>query len=147
MMPPPCAAAASASMGLGAGGKIRQQIHADHRPLTDYELDDAETCHLHILAAATWRAWTGEDPPERPPSAELYARHGLPWFDHYADGPVLGAGSLLRSIKSIFRVAEEQGETLPGDEEVSTAPLPPLPVVYLGPLERPDVVRGSRGEA
>ncbi len=143
--PPPCAApsaAAPGAMGLGAGGRMKQEIFHDPRPLDDYALDLGEACFVHVLNSQAWRACTGEDPPQPPVTADEYRRYNLPWFDYYRDDAraVEGSGILAR-IKSVFAIAKEkQSSVFAGDPS-----LPDLPVVHLGPADRPDSVRGWRG--
>lgn len=145
-MPPPMAAApagaAGGAMGLGAGGRMKQSIFHDPRPLDDYDLEGAEACFLHVLNSAMWRAIAHEAPPQPPVTAEEYSRHGLPWFDYYRDDlqAIRGSG-ILAKLKSVFAVAAEKEAPVFQDE----GPMPALEVVHLGPSASPNSVRGWRG--
>lgn len=144
-IPPPCAAPAPAmggAMGLGAGGRMKQEIYRDTYALADYALDLGEACFVHVLNSQVWRACTGEAPPQPPVTAVQYRQYNLPWFDYYRDDAEAVPGSgLLARLKSVFAIArEKQSSAFAGD-----ASLPDLPVVHLGPSERPDSVRGWRG--
>jgi hypothetical protein len=54
-------------MGLGAGGRMRQEIYPDP----------------HGADSLSFREITGMEPPPTPVSAEHYTRLGLPWFRLY----------------------------------------------------------------
>ena len=55
-----------AAMGLGAGGRMRQEVYADDRPLADYDQRGARRVFVHLCSAAQWTAITGEVPPPTP---------------------------------------------------------------------------------
>ena len=48
-------------------------------------------CFVHILNSVQFLTATGNEPPQRPPTAREYTEAGLPWFDHYG-GDLRGAG-------------------------------------------------------
>ena len=75
-------------MGLGAGGRMRQEVYADDRPLADYDESGARRVFVHLCSAAQWTAITGEVPPPTPVDRDAYVRAGLPWFDFYTPTPV-----------------------------------------------------------
>lgn len=82
----------SIGLGAGAGGRMRQEVYADYRQLTDYEDSDARRVFVHLCSAAQWTAITGEVPPPTPVGRDAYVRAGLPWFDYYdADAKDLAA--------------------------------------------------------
>ena len=70
-------------MGLGAGGRMRQEVYADDRPLADYDESGARRVFVHLCSAAQWAAITGEVPPPTPVDRDAYVSAGLPWFDYY----------------------------------------------------------------
>ncbi|WP_407688538.1 hypothetical protein [Mycobacterium sp. HUMS_1102779] len=124
--------APSASMGLGAGGRMRQEVYSDHRPLADYDEDDARRVFVHLCSAAQWTAITGEVPPSTPVDRDAYVDAGLPWFDYYdADAQDLAPSKILSNVKSV-------GKKL-GTEEDSFVPVDPETVVTIGGVS-PDVV-------
>ena len=108
--PAPQAMAAGAppggmEMGLGAGGRMRQQLYPDpHGPET-WDAARAARVFVHIANSQLFREITGLAPPETPVSAQTYAQHGLPWYDLYDEhlGDVGAAGPLagLRSVKEM----------------------------------------------
>jgi hypothetical protein len=128
-------------MGLGAGGRMHQRLEEDPHDLADWDLRATERVFVSIIHAEHWLALTGQAPPTAPPSAEAYARAGLPWFAlHGGDRPALpGAGALRRLLSVAERHAAQTGQTLPGSQDVQTGP-----PVRLGGTGR-GKVRGVRG--
>ncbi|MBX7435247.1 hypothetical protein JDV09_24560 [Mycobacterium sp. Y57] len=118
-------APAGASMGLGAGGRMRQEVYADERPLSDYDQSGARRVFVHLCSAAQWTAITGEVPPPTPVDRDTYVRAGLPWFDFYdADARDLDASEILSRVESV-------GKKL-GTEEKPFVPVNPNTVIALG---------------
>jgi hypothetical protein len=127
-LPAPCAAP---SMGLGAGGRMRQEVYADRRPLSDYDEDRSWRVFVHLCSAAQWTAITGEVPPATPVDRDAYVEAGLPWFDYYdADAQDLAATEVLKNVKSV-------GEWF-GEGEMPFVPVDPAKVV---------TVKGTPGDA
>ena len=124
--------APSASMGLGAGGRMRQEVYSDHRPLADYDEDGARRAFVHLCSAAQWTAITGEVPPSTPVDRDAYVDAGLPWFDFYdADARDLAPSKILSNVKSVYKRL--------GTEKDSFVPVDPKTVVTIGGVS-PDVV-------
>ena len=142
---PPQAAAAPRSalfdMGLAPGGKMRQEIYEDQRPLGHWDLDHGSRCFVHIANSLSWRAITGEAPPTAPFTAKEYSKHHMPWFDYYGgDKKALGGTSTLKGLKSVFQMGRKKGEhPLPENESVD-----PSPVVQVGPKVSSAQVREGR---
>ncbi|AKS31492.1 hypothetical protein [Mycolicibacterium goodii] len=129
-------APAGADMGLGAGGRMRQEVYADERPLTDYADGDALRVFVHLCSAAQWTAITGEVPPSTPVDREAYVRSGLPWFDYYdADARDLAASEVLSRVKSV-------GEKLEIDDD-PFVPVKPGTVVPIGGASADTVTDGT----
>lgn len=129
----------SAEMGLGAGGRIHQSIEEDPYSLEDWDQRATQRVFVTLWHASRWRTLTGERAPTAPPSAQDYARAGLPWFEHYGRGaePLPGSDRLA-GAKSVGTLhSEKTGATLPGSNDVAT----PTPV-RLGPgANRPREIR------
>jgi hypothetical protein len=60
---------ACASMGLGAGGEIRQSIETPVESPENWELQTSASAWVHIANSVEWQQITGERPPILPPSA------------------------------------------------------------------------------
>jgi len=75
------AAPMAMSMGLGAGGRMRQEIYADEHGVDTWEPAPADTVHIDLVDALAFAALTGLEAPPPVVDADTYTRHGLPWFD------------------------------------------------------------------
>lgn len=116
--------AGGAVMGLGAGGRMRQEIYADERPLSAYDETRSWRVFVHLCSAAQWTAVTGEVAPPTPTDRETYVRHGFPWFDYYdADRPDLAGSETLAHVKTVADML--------GDEEAPFIPVDPETVIKL----------------
>lgn len=108
------------SMGLGEGGRMKQQVFEDPYGLSEWDTKHTNRCFVHLANSMTWRAITREDPPTVPLTAVEYTQYGMPWFDHYAEAPALKGTKTLRKVKSIKQVgAKKKIPVLPENESVS----------------------------
>lgn len=114
----PCAP----SMGLAPGGRMHQEIYKDPYGLSDWDMNVASRCFVHIANSLTWRCITGENPPMPPFTAKEYEYYGLPWFEYYdGDAEALEGSSVLGKLKSIAAIgAEKKDVPLPENESVET---------------------------
>lgn len=116
-------------MGLGAGGRMRQQIYQDKRPLADWDAELAKRCFVHLCNSAVWREITGNPPPQPPLTAVEYKRAGLPWFAYYDESAAaaLPGSDRLRTVKSVAQIGKSKGEApLPGEGPVTVGKVIPL---------------------
>lgn len=106
-----CAPPTGAAMGLGAGGRMKQEIYTDERSVGDYDESVAQRVFVHLCSAAQWSAITGEVPPPTPVDREWYVRAGLPWFDYYdADAQDLAPSAKLAHVRPIGEVLKDDAE-------------------------------------
>jgi hypothetical protein len=99
-MPPP--------MGLGAGGRIRQKVHADPHGVDTWDLSRAAAISIRLMDPVTFTQATGRAVPPTPIDATTYARLGLPWFDLYEeDAREAAANGAFRDLKSVRKGADE----------------------------------------
>ena len=119
---------AEPAMGLGAGGLMRQAIHEDPYDLEDWDMRATERVFVTLVHASEWKSLTGEPAPTHPPSAEEYARSGLPWFEHFArDQKSLSGSETLAKVKSVGETFEAKtGLPLPKSEDVAIGTPTPL---------------------
>lgn len=108
-------------MGLAPGGRMKKEIFDDRFALEDWETRQTSRCFVHLANSMVWQAITGESPPQPPPTAADYSRHGLPWLDCYGRDPALEGSSVLAKLKSVFQLGEEKGG-VPLPENESTVP-------------------------
>ena len=93
------------AMGLGVGGRMRQEVYADNRSLSDYDEDRSWRVFVHLCSAAQWTAITGEVAPTTPVDRDAYVQAGLPWFDYYdADAHDLAPTDTLAKVKSVGKL-------------------------------------------
>lgn len=121
LMDAPMACASPAEMGLAPGGRMRQEIYDDPFKVSDWDTSHRSRCFVHITNSLVWRQITDEEPPTVPPTAEEYARAGLPWFEWYSESPALGGSGKLRGMKSVQHLGAEKGE-VPLPENTSVEP-------------------------
>ncbi|MEQ9455591.1 MAG: hypothetical protein RLN76_13495 [Phycisphaeraceae bacterium] len=92
-------------MGLGAGGRIHQEIYKDHYGIDAWQQSALSRCFVHLCDAATWKHVTGEEPPTDPITAKQYKKQGIPWFEHYNEELGAAGGSeQLQSVKPVKAV-------------------------------------------
>jgi hypothetical protein len=120
----PMAAAAPAmmEMGLAPGGRMRQEIRTDRRPMEEWDQGHSGRCFVHIANSLAWRQITHADPPTAPRTAADYTRAGLPWFDLYEERRTAVDGSgILARLRSVLQRGKEKGE-IPLPENTTTDP-------------------------
>jgi hypothetical protein len=105
-----------ASMGLGAGGAMKQKIYPDPYGIETWDQDNYGRIFIHIINSADFFAITGFDPPPTPIDAKTYTEYGLPWFDLYDEtkGDVTTAEMLAR-VKTISARDAERGAVIQTD--------------------------------
>lgn len=101
----------STPMGLGAGGRIDQEIYEDRFEADDWEASPLGKVWVHLVAAADWTAFTGEAAPASPISANDYIAAGLPWFDYdNPDGVDVGVTPEMAGLKSVGELTDIEGD-------------------------------------
>ena len=113
--------ASAAGMGLAPGGRMKQAIYDDPYRLDEWDVSARGRCFVHLLNTMVWEAVTASKPPLPPPTAAMYSRQGLPWFDYYDErhSAVDGAEALAR-LRSVLEMARAKGEpALPENDSVS----------------------------
>ena len=117
----------AAPMGLGAGGRMRQVIYPDTFDMNDWDITAADRVFVTLENAENWKSITGEAALNHPPTAQDYARAGLPWFEYYgADQTALPGSQKLSGVRSVASMFKKKtGATLPNSQDVKTvAPKP-----------------------
>ena len=109
-------------MGLGAGGRMKQEIYEDSHDLNVWDLCETSRCFVHLCNALVWREITGTNPPQPPVTAKEYERHSLPWFDFYRDDVAAQEGSkTLAGVTSVATLSKEKGDNaVAGNDSVET---------------------------
>ncbi|WP_238600908.1 hypothetical protein, partial [Mycobacterium celatum] len=112
------------AMGLGAGGRMRQEVYRDDRAHSDYTENRSWRVFVHLCSATQWTAITGEVPPPTPVDRDVYVEAGLPWFDYFdADASDLAPSETLTQVKTV-------GDLL-ADKDDAFVPVDPTTIVSL----------------
>jgi hypothetical protein len=88
------------SMGIAAGGRIKQKIYEDPYAPNDWDTSITSRCWVHICNSEQWTEITKEKPPHAPYSMEAYTKEGLPWFEYYCEDPALKGSKILNKLKT-----------------------------------------------
>ena len=107
-------------MGIGCGGKIRQEIYADKHKMWD--LERAEKIWVHVVDEVAWQRITHTPAPETPITQAQYKSSGIPWFDVYDRGvAALPAAAAMAAVSSVAAIdAQRAADLPPGDPEAAT---------------------------
>ncbi len=126
------------AMGLGAGGKMRQEIYADPHDFADWDQTQSARCFVHLCNSMVWRQITNANPPHPPLTAEEYKRAGIPWFDYYRDDlkPLKGS-KRLADVKSVV----ELGKSKKHQPLLENSSIAPKLIIQYGNTRRPRKIR------
>lgn len=117
-------AAPAASMGLGAGGKMKQEIYPDEYGIETWDTDSNGRVFVQIANSMAWRDITGEEPPPTPISASLYAEYGFPWFDLYDEGKGdIKSSDVLGGVETVKEI--DAGKGFGKQQDDSPVDVPP----------------------
>ncbi len=110
----PQAATPAAAMGLGAGGRMEQEILQDVYDAETWERMPLAQVEVHLVNSEFYAEITGERPPESPGTRAQYERAGYPWFATYDEVGIAGpATPALAGLKTVNEIAAAQGHALP----------------------------------
>jgi hypothetical protein len=100
------------TMGMGAGGVMRQKIYPDPHGVAAWDPDAHAAVTVHIADSRWYRHLTGEDPPPTVIDAATYTANGLPWFDLYDEerGDIKPSERLAGATTIAARDVERGGE-------------------------------------
>jgi hypothetical protein len=114
---------AAQTMGLGAGGVMRQKLYPDPYGLDTWDQDHYGRIFVHILNSAQFREVTGVEPPTTPIDAKTYTEHGLPWFDLYDEAKRdIPPSERLAQARTVAEWDAERGEPLGADAPFEVSP-------------------------
>jgi hypothetical protein len=96
---------AGKSMGLAAGGRMKQKIYQDSYGIETWDRQNTNRLFVHLVNSEMWREITGEQAPSSPVTAQEYERTGLPWYDLYDENSQALSGSdVLADVKSVAQM-------------------------------------------
>jgi hypothetical protein len=110
-------------MGLGAGGRMKQQVFKDEYGLNDWDINHKDRCFVHLCNTLGWRTITGHEPPPTPITSAEYTKHGYPWFSYYTEDSAVSASSELAGIKTVNQVGKDKGFGLLPENETVDIPV------------------------
>jgi len=125
----------SAEMGIGAGGKMKQEIFKDPHGMEVWQRSQKARCFVHLANSMAWEAITEKKPPATPVTADVYTRHGYPWFDYYDESQTALEGTeKFKSLKSVMELGFQKGmNILPENTSVD-------------PSDKVYVIKGKAGQ-
>jgi hypothetical protein len=86
-------------MGLGMGGRIRQEIFQDPYEQRVWDLDETSRCFVHLCNSYDWKKYTNDSIPVKPIDMDTYQRYKMPWFDYYSENVGLEAPDIFNTIE------------------------------------------------
>jgi hypothetical protein len=119
---PPLRMASVQTMGLGAGGVMKQKLYPDPYGLDTWDQDNAGRVIVHLVNSEHFREITGTNPPPTPIDAQVYTKHGFPWFELYDEnrGDV-APPERLTTVKTIAEHDRERGIEAEGQESLEVS--------------------------
>jgi hypothetical protein len=113
---------AAQTMGLGAGGVMKQKIYPDPYGLDTWDQDNYGRVFVHILNSAQFFEITGLEAPPTPIDAKTYTAHGLPWFDLYDESKGdVAPSERLAQAKTIAERDAERGEPVEAEASLDVS--------------------------
>ncbi len=105
-------------MGIGAGGKIKQEIAEDYYGAESWNEDCRGKTYIRIVNSEMFEQITGKIAPASPISAKQYTEAGLPWFDYYDETmPAVLPSGILAGIKTVGALDKVKGSFQREDHE------------------------------
>ena len=80
------------TLGIGAGGNIAQEIHADKSNPRLWDVASSKILYIHIVNSQDFRTITGLAPPESPINWKTYADLRLPFDRDWGRSGIEGKG-------------------------------------------------------
>ncbi len=118
----PKTSTAPQSMGLGAGGEMRQKIYPDSYGIDVWDPDNYGRIVIHIINSAQFLELTGVQPPATLVDTKTYTEYGLPWFDLYDETKAdISPSEHFTAVKTIAEIDARKGETAVDNESVDVA--------------------------
>jgi hypothetical protein len=113
----PKAMAAPMSMGIAAGGEIRQKIYPDPYGIDVWDVARRAEVFVHLLNSAQFRKVTGLKPPPTPVKPQTYTKYGFPWFALYDEHkPALARSEKLSKVRPASEIEGWKEEPLTVDD-------------------------------
>ena len=105
-----CDSECMAMLGVGAGGRMKQQIYSDPYEYSNWDTIHVSRCWVHLCNSSVWEQITGTRPPLKPLSAKDYNDRGLPWFDYYKEDKAIEGSNNLKGVKGVQEILGKKDE-------------------------------------
>ncbi len=98
------------TMGIAAGGNIKQQIKEDTYGIESWSSDIKRSITVHLVNSEAYKEITGLNPPKSPVTAAEYRKAKLPWYSHYDEGsPHLKPLAIFKRILGVAEIEKKRG--------------------------------------
>ena len=98
------------SMGIAAGGSIKQQIQKDTYGVESWSPANKRNLTIHLVNSMAYKEITGIEPPSSPITVAAYEQAKIPWFSHYDETvPVVKPPSIFKRILGISAIDKKRG--------------------------------------
>jgi hypothetical protein len=99
-----------ASMGIAAGGSIKQQIQKDTYGIESWDIKRKRSLTIHLVNSLAYKTITGFKAPASPITVAAYERAKIPWYSHYDETtPVVKPPSIFKRILGISEIEKQRG--------------------------------------
>ena len=105
------------ALGIGAGGNIIQEIHADKSDPRLWDVGSSKILNIQIVNSREFNAITGLAPPETPINWKTYSALRLPFDKQWGRNDVIGKGIGSHGAFEGLVALEETDQ--PSDDEAS----------------------------
>ncbi|ORY70616.1 hypothetical protein BCR35DRAFT_315239 [Leucosporidium creatinivorum] len=92
------------TMGMTAGGKIKQNIVKDTLPVRAYSKEPTHRVFVHTVNSAMWELMTGTVAPLTSIGPSTYKESGLPWLDLYSEWSSPSPAGRFGDVQSLTEV-------------------------------------------
>jgi hypothetical protein len=98
------------SMGIAAGGSIKQQIHPDNYGIESWNKNKKRSITIHLVNSLAYKAITGMEAPPSPITMEQYQKFRIPWYSNYDETITpIKPPSIFKRILSIATIDAKRG--------------------------------------
>lgn len=99
------------SMGIAAGGSIKQQILPDIHGVDIWDRNKKRSITIHLVNSQAYKMITGKEAPPSPVTLEQYKKAKIPWYSHYDESIVpVKPPSVFKRILSIAALDAKRGK-------------------------------------
>jgi hypothetical protein len=98
------------SMGIAAGGSIKQQIHPDIHGVDSWDNNKKRIVTIHLVNSLAYKAITGKEAPDSPITMQQYQKFRIPWYSNYDETITpIKPPSIFKRILSIAQIDSKRG--------------------------------------